>query len=335
MANTAAVADAMPLTAPSASAEASALYAFLQDISGRQVLSGQHCVPLVGSTRLPAVYKQVGRYPAVFSQDFGFSEAGTWDGINFRQQIVDEAIRRHDEGFIIQLMWHAVRPTDDEPVVFEKSIQGKLTDSEWAQLLTPGSELNERWKSQVDVIAFFLKQLRSAGVPVMWRPYHEMNGHWFWWGGRPGATGYAKLYRMLYDRLVAFHHLNNLIWVFGANEVRDGVGAYADYFPGQDVVDALGTDVYSGGFARSDYETLSALAGGKPMGLSEVGPVPSAETLKSQPRWAWFVVWSDLGQVHTEREVVRATYSSEQTLTWDELPWVKTKEPKTHYPVLR
>ena len=72
-------------------------------------------------------------------------EAGSWDGINYRQQIVDEAIRRHEEGFIINLMWHAVRPTDDEPVDFKASVQGKLMDEQWQQLLTPGTELNERW----------------------------------------------------------------------------------------------------------------------------------------------------------------------------------------------
>ncbi len=53
-------------------------------------------------------------------------------------------------------------PTDDEPVVFEQSIQGQLTDAEWRELLTPGTRLNERWQSQVDVIAFFLRKLRDA-----------------------------------------------------------------------------------------------------------------------------------------------------------------------------
>ena len=104
--------------------------------------------------------------------DFGFDSPGTWDGINFRQRIVDEAIRRNAEGFIIMLMWHAVRPTDDEPVTFKESVQGKLTDDEWQQLITPGTDLNERWKSQVDVIAWHLETIkvrklsRSSGGPT-------------------------------------------------------------------------------------------------------------------------------------------------------------------------
>ena len=85
-------------------------------------------------------------------------------------------------------MWHAVRPIEDEPVKFSTSVQGKLTDAQWHDLVTPSTEINERWKSQVDVIAFYLKQLRDAHVPVLWRPYHEMNGGWFWWCQKKART---------------------------------------------------------------------------------------------------------------------------------------------------
>lgn len=329
-------AETPKLVTPHASPEAVALYQYLIEVSGKHTLSGQHSVPLTGDTRLPAVEKTFGRYPAVFSQDFGFSAAGTWDGINYRQRIVDDAIRRAGEGFVINLMWHAVRPTEDEPVTFEKSIQGKLTDDEWREVLTPGTRLHERWKSQVDVIAFFLRQLRDARVPVLWRPYHEMNGKWFWWGGRPGAENFTKLYRLLYDRLVNFHGLNNLIWVYGPNEVRNGVAEYADFFPGHDVVDALATDVYSGGFAQHDYDSLLALAAGKPIALGEVGPIPTAEILEKQPRWAWFTAWYDPGNLSgKDRAPAAATYASERVLNWNELPWVHIKTPVVHHPVIK
>ncbi len=327
--------ETLTLCTPGASAETVGLYQFLNDISGRHTLFGQHCAPLLGSTRLAGALKMTGHYPAVFSQDFGFSEPGTWDGINFRQQIVDEAIRRHEEGFIINLMWHAVRPIDDEPVAFEKSVQGKLTDEQWRQLLTPGTELNERWKSQVDVSAFFLRQLRNAGVPVLWRPYHEMNGGWFWWGGRAGDNGYRKLYRMLYDRLVHFHKLNNLVWIFGGNEIHDKVGPYADFYPGNDVVDVLATDVYSTNYAGHDYEDLLALGHGRPIALAEVGAPPTVEILAKEPRWAWFTAWGDLGGMRNQRAAIQTLLGSETVLTWEKLPWVKVKNPTIHYPLIK
>ncbi len=325
----------LPVT-PNASPESVDLLNYIYSISGENTLTGQHSVPLFGSLRLPSVQKMTTKYPAVFGQDFGFSEPGTWDGINYRQQIVDEAIRRHNEGFIITLMWHAVRPIEEEPVDFRQSIQGELTESEWKDLITPGTLINEKWKSQVDVIAFFLKQLKNAGVPVLWRPYHEMNGDWFWWGKKEGDDGYKKLYKMLFDRLVNFHGLNNLIWVFNANEVKTGVDDYEMYYPGDDYVDILATDVYSEGFNEMNYEMLLALAKDKPIALGEVGAAPSIEVLNDQPRWTWFMVWGDLSSSDPQGfKNIFEVYFSEKTITWDELPWVKVKEPKIHYPVLK
>ena len=291
--------------------------------------------PLVGSTRLSVVDRTTKHYPAVFGQDFGFDVPGYWDGINYRQRIVDEAISRHNDGFIITLMWHAAPPTQDEPVSFRESIQGELTEKEWKDLITPGTTINERWKSQVDVIAWFLKQLRYADVPVLWRPYHEMNGDWFWWGKKPGADGYKKLWRMLYDRLVNFHGLNNLIWVYNCNEVKTNVDPYETYYPGDDVVDILATDVYTEDFNQSNYEQLLALAKDKPMALGEVGTPPSLEKIKSQPRWAWFMVWGELGGSGRDFKSILDVYNSSEAVTHEELPWTKVKDPKIHYPVLK
>lgn len=323
-----------PVT-PNASPEAVKLLHYIYSISGNHTLTGQHSVPLLGSLRLNIAYRATWHYPAVFGQDFGFDQPGTWDGINYRQQIVDEAIRRHEEGFIITLMWHAVRPVEDEPVAFRESIQGELTDKEWKDLITPGTEVNERWKSQVDVIAFFLKQLRNAKVPVLWRPYHEMNGDWFWWGKKGGDDGYKKLYRMLYDRLVNFHKLNNLIWVYNCNEVKNGVDPYETYYPGNDVADILATDVYSEGFNKLNYDQLLALAGDKPVALGEVGAAPAVDKLREQPRWTWFMMWGEPGGFGGGFKTTMDLFGSETALTLEELPWVKLDKPVIHYPVIK
>jgi len=322
-----------PVT-PNPSPEAVKLLEYIYSISGKHTLTGQHCAPLVGPTCLVEVNRLTQHYPAVYGQDFGFSAPGTWDGINFRQRIVDEAIRRHHEGFIITLMWHAVRPTEEEPVTFRESIQGKLTEQQWKALITPGTEINEHWKSQVDVIAWFLKQLRDAGVPVLWRPYHEMNGDWFWWGKRSGDDGYKKLYRMLFDRLVHYHKLNNLIWVYNANEIRKDVDPYDKYYPGDAVVDILATDVYRNGFSEEDYQQLLAVAGDKPIALGEVGALPTPEKLRSQPRWTWFMSWM-VPYGFDRWKAVREVYDCNETLTLEELPWVDLTQPKIHYPILK
>jgi mannan endo-1,4-beta-mannosidase len=320
--------DIKPVT-PNASPEAVKLLQYIYSISGNHTLTGQHAVPLLRSARLVEAQRATGHFPAVFGMDFGFDFPNTWDGINFRQQIVDEAIQKYHEGYIIVLMWHAVRPIEDEPVKFKDSIQGKLTDQQWQDLITPGTEINERWKSQMDVIAWFLKQLRDAHVPVLWRPYHEMNGGWFWWGKKTGDDGYKKLYRMLYDRLVNFHKLNNLIWIYGANEVTPpNVDPYDMYYPGDDVVDILSTDIYHTRFAKEQYDQLLALAKNKPIALAEVGAAPSPDILKEQPRWTWFMLWGDPPDGGPNAETLRAVYNCDQAVTFDKLPWVQSGQPR-------
>src|SRR5208282_5195167 len=89
-----------PVT-PNPSAEATELLRFIAGISGSNILAGQHNVPLVGSTRLAGAYKVTGHYPALFGQDFGFAPTGDWDGINFRQRTIDDAIARAREGYLI------------------------------------------------------------------------------------------------------------------------------------------------------------------------------------------------------------------------------------------
>lgn len=320
---------------PEASEEARELLEFIYSLSGNHTLAGQHCAPLVGSTRLSVVHRRTGHYPALFGQDFGFSYPGYWDGINYRQRIVDEAIRRHEEGFIITIMWHAVPPTEDEPVTFRESVQGELSDQEWKDLVTPGTLLNERWKSQVDVIAWFLKQLNYAKVPVLWRPYHEMNGEWFWWGKKEGNDGYKKLWQMMFDRFVNFHGLNNLIWVYNTNEVKENVDPHETYYPGDEYVDILATDVYTEGFNQENYDQLLNLAGEKPIALGEVGAAPTLEKLKEQPRWTWFMSWGEPGGRGGNFRSYLELYNSDPVLTHEELPWVKVREPYLHHPVLK
>ena len=82
--------------------------------------------------------------------------------------------------------------------------------------------------------------------------------------------------------------------------------------------------------------TLLSVAQGKPIALGEVGEPPSVEVLKKQPRWLWFMLW---GELPTRNALGlpdhSGVYESSQTLTHDELPWVKVKDPRLHYPILR
>ena len=298
---------------PAATPEARELLSRVQRTAGTYVWSGQHNTPRELSQYSDEAAELTGHYPAVWGQDFGFAADGDMDGVNYRQAVIDEAIDQHRAGSIVTLMWHAVRPTESEPVTFDGSIcAGPLPQSDWDDLLTEGSDIHERWVAQVDTIAGFLTQLREARVPVLWRPYHEMNGSWFWWGGRDGDTGYAALYRQLYDRLVNVHHLDNLIWVWNTNAPRDDAAAYAGFYPGHDVVDVLAADVYANDYRQSHHDELVELADGRPIALGEVGVLPTPDILEQQPQWAWFMTWTNFLTRDNELADVRGLFDSER-----------------------
>jgi mannan endo-1,4-beta-mannosidase len=111
-----------------------------------------------------------------------------------------------------------------------------------------------------------------------------MNGGWFWWGKKTGELGYRQLYRMLFERLTHFHKLNNLLWVFNANELRLNVDAYHKYYPGDDVVDILATmcTVVTGTISHC-WRWLA-----KAHCVRRSGNIP-VKLLRKQPRWTWLM----------------------------------------------
>lgn len=308
-----------PVT-PNASNEAKDLLGVIYNNSGKTTFAGQHCYPLFSDIYMERADNLTGSHPVIFGQDFGYSKANSLDGINFRQRVVDNAIKWHAKGAIITLMWHAVPPTNKEFFTEwkgENCIQSKLTDKQWNDLFTEGSEINSNWKSQVDVIAYFLKQLQYENIPVIWRPYHEMNGDWFWWGYN--GKNYVKLYQMLFDRLVNYHKINNLIWVFNANELGSpNVKGYDDFYPGDKYIDILASDFYSSNYKGKDYELLLKLGNGKPVAIGECGKMPTPELLKNQPKWSWFMCWGEFLETGNDWKSRKDLYDSQEVTTLEE-----------------
>ncbi len=317
-------AEIKPVT-PDAAPEAVALLQFLHEISGRYTLTGQHNYPNTKSRNSEFAAKYLGHPPVIWGTDFGHAKAGDTDSYLARPDIVQEAIKQHRAGAIVAICWHAVPPTTDEPGTFRPlpgadpkklaSVQGKLLDEQFKDVLTPGTALHEHWAQQVDAIAVFLKQLQDAHVPVLWRPYHEMNGDWFWWGGRGADT--AALYRQIFDRLVHHHHLKNLVWVWSVDRESKPGMEHAKVFPGLDTVDVLALDVYGNDFAQSYYDSLVALSGGKPLALAEVGNPPAPDVLKRQPLWTFYMTWAGMVR-NTSRRHYETLFADSRILNLDD-----------------
>jgi mannan endo-1,4-beta-mannosidase len=293
-----------PVT-PNASPEAKALLKFIYSISEKYMLTGQHNYPNVKLRNTEFAASYIGKTPVIYSTDWGFAKDGDTDSHLARPDIVKQAIEQHRKGALITICWHAVPPTADEPITFRPlpgksnldslaTVQGQLLDRQFKDVLTPGTFLYKHWCSQVDSIAFYLKKLQDAHVPILWRPYHEMNGNWFWWGARTGNYNTAALYRQLFDRLVKRHKLNNLIWVWSVDRPNKPEMQYSYFYPGNQYLDILSLDVYRNDFNQVYYDSLVAISKGKPLALGEVGNPPTLDILKNQPKWTYYVTWSGM-----------------------------------------
>lgn len=297
--------------------EAKELLNFIYNLNGK-ILSGQHSFNEKPEHYYNLAHEITGKYPAVWGTDL------YWNGTeNPGPRIVDAAIKKHKEGAIITLMWHVGRPTDDTPYAWKESVQSTFNNEQWEQLITEGTEIHARWLAQVDTIAKTLKKIQDANVPVLWRPYHEMNGVWFWWGNKTGEDGFVKLWKMLYERLTNHHKIHNLIWVWNANNPRDipfdEAFAFKDFYPGDDYVDILATDIYHFDYEQKDYESLLKLANGKPIALGEVGQLPKTNILEKQPKWSWFMVWSNWLETANTPERVKEIYNYPKTIAREEI----------------
>jgi mannan endo-1,4-beta-mannosidase len=292
-----------PVT-PKPSPEAKALLNFFYSISGKYTLSGQHNYPNIKDRNTRFASEYIGKTPVIFSTDWGFAKENDKDSYLARPEIVKEAIRQHRLGSIITICWHAVPPTAREPITFQPvpgenppalaSVQGQLTDPQFRDILTPGTQLYKSWCAQVDSVAHYLRLLQDAHVPVLWRPYHEMNGSWFWWGGRTGKCSTQALYRQLFNRLVKYHKLNNLIWMWSVDRPTRPEMKFTNFYPGNDYLDILSLDVYGSDFNQAYYDSLKVLSQGKPLVLAEVGNPPSPEILEKQPLWGYYSTWAGM-----------------------------------------
>ena len=283
---------------PNATPEAKALLTKLCSVTGKGILSGHHNFPDHRSMDSDAVFAGSGKYPAIWGSDFGFLDGEDKDSTVHRDLMIQEAKRQAAAGSIVYLCWHMLRPTEDEPGhsnanggtsdSWPNSVQARLNDDQWLELITSDSPLHQRWEKYMDTAAGYLKQLQDAHIPVIFRPMHENNGTFFWWGGRPGQYGTAELYREVYNRMVNVHHLNNLLWVWNQNGPAPG-GEFYNFYPGPQYADIVSYDNYS----RLDdryYQEIKTIANGKPIAFGEVGSVP-VSVFKTQPDWIWFMVW--------------------------------------------
>ena len=300
-----------PVT-PNASPEAQALLAYFSDIYEKKIISGQQegrrgtndfCFELNYLTNT------TGKLPALLAMDLlPYTDTSPRHDTNhlLAKHAIDWYQNRHG---IVEFCWHWRAPMNGN------EIYTKNTTFDLARGVTEGTPENEALLRDLDKIAAELEVLRDAHVPVLWRPLHEANGRWFWWGAQ-GPTPLRKLWRLMFENFTAKHKLNNLIWVFSPGAETD----LADWYPGDAYVDIIGQDHYpmdgNHGTAKDVFDELTALGRGqKLIALGENGPIPDVNRLvREKAGWLFFTTWS--GPMLTEKN------SPEQLREWFNNPYV-------------
>lgn len=301
------------LSNQNASKAAEELYGYICETFGNAIISGQQESTWMGSDQyeFDYIYKKTGKYPAIRGLDYMNDD---FKGVNER------AADWHKRGGIVTICWHC---GCDFSGSWDECMKTELDD--WDKALTEGTPEYKKLIAGMDKAAEALKELKEQNIPVLWRPFHELDGGWFWWS-KGGAENFKKLWIIMYDRYTNHHKLDNLIWVFGySGNNRD----YDKWYPGDEYIDIIGADSYSDGANEKLYRSVEKIADGKmPICFHECGRIPTVKQLKDgKADWVWFMTW------HTEYitdgndiDDLKNIYNDEYVITLDELPdFTKTK----------
>jgi len=186
-----------------------------------------------------------GQYPAVFGWELGGLENDSpvnLDSVPFDK--MKTYIRNgYEAGAVITISWHLNNPLTG------KSAWDPAPANTIPSIL-PGGEKNELYKSWLDKVAVFLKSLKAKNgtyIPVIFRPFHELNGSWFWWGGNNCTPQQlVELWKYTVGYLRDTKQVHHLLYAFNTDRFATEQ-EYLERYPGNEWVDIIGFDIYQKG----------------------------------------------------------------------------------------
>lgn len=246
-----------------ATKETVALYKNLHKLSRKHILFGhQHATEYghgwFGDADRSDVKSVAGSHPAVVGVDFsGLSGRSEREiGVNvekLRKNIADT----YNRGGITTVAWHFTNPVTPQTGFYWKDGVSAPAVSN----IAPGGNHHDAYKTILKTIAGLANSTRGADgklVPMIFRPYHEQDGNWFWWG-RPHCTAqeFTGLWRFTVGYLRDSLHVHNFIYAFSPDCLFTTEQQYLERYPGDDFVDMVGIDDYAD-FGRNGRYNLEA-----------------------------------------------------------------------------
>ena len=189
-----------------------------------------------------------GDYPAVLGCELGGLELGNdknLDGVPF-DQMRQQIIAHYQKGGIVTISWHPYNPVTGKDAWHTEGNAVK-------EVLPGGKETAkmELWHKRLATFFASLKDQKGNIVPVIFRPWHEMSGDWFWWGSKQCTPAqYVALFRLTFEAM-KHEGLSNLVWSYSPNALtNDTPEHYFQFYPGDIYVDVLGIDLYQYGSSK-------------------------------------------------------------------------------------
>jgi len=315
--------------------EARAVLDYLASVYGKRTLTG-----ISGTSNAEKVHAITGKYPAILATDISGWNSPTW-GKSYTKVVAGytEKIQAWWEaGGIPAVQFHWKHPMKENGTAWVGK-HGKNPPSGPFDLrkgTTPGTDEYKAVMRDLEKTGDYLARLRDAGVPVLWRPLHEIDGGWFWWTDKEDGANTAALWRLIFNYYVRQRKLHNLIWVYNAGlkppSGRDveQIDVRKRFYPGPEYVDISGIDIYANDYygwkpyQESSYprafRIMEQVSPGKMLALSESGAIPNPDMMaKDGPKWLYCLPWWAGGKQNPE-DWVKTTFTHPHMVTRDQLP---------------
>lgn len=303
-----------------ATKEARELLQFLEEVAGKKIISGQH-TQTIPMEEIAYIKEKTGKEPKLrgfellaYSPNINYDDASEacLTEVYENRGTLEEALKwgKETDG-IITFSFHWFSPLGGR----DKAFYSEHTDFDPEKVLIEGTEERKAFYSDLSKIAELIIPFKEAKIPILWRPFHESDGTWFWWG-RKGPKVACELYKLVYKLFVDEYHLDNLLWVWNCR-LEEG-------YPGDEYVDVISVDVYLEKYYRTDYkkeydELVNATTKNRVAALAEIGYLPDVDMMsKSKVPFAYFMTWSKefcIGEQYNSTDSLENVYKCDYVLT--------------------
>lgn len=303
------------------------LFSYMCDIYGDKIISGQYSDSMYGAENI-AVQRVTGHFPAILGLDY-YEYSSSCVLFGAESSATTDALDYWNQGGMVTITWSWNAPLKYHTGEWNQACLADYTNVNMTKILDGTDEEGmDLLVNDIDAIASQLLILQEADVPVLWRPLPEASSGWYWWGNC-NPDEYIELYKLMYERLVNYHGLNNLIWIWNGQD--------KDWYPGDEYVDIISWDAYAGEhvyLANTELflEGVECTETNKMVVLSENGTVPDVElAFRDGATWGFFCTYggeyvikentvNEYSSRFTEESLLKRIYGDSRIVAREDLP---------------